>query len=569
MAEGLARAHAPATVQIVSAALSEAPVPPVAARVMSEIGIDLSRLSARRPSEVEVFSFDLVVTLGELSGPWRPDLAGMPPHVHWSIAAPDPEATEQELLESYVRARDELSTKVSVLFSSELLHGLGIAKKNLELVLDNLAHAVMAHTNSRRIFYFNPEAERLTGFSRDEVLGKDCHQVFKPRRFCGGDCLFCESRPQDAPRLETRTAEVGFTRKDEVERILQMTVRPLSDAEGAPIGALVSFADNTELSVLKRRVKDYHSMRGLVGRTAPMLALFDQIREVAAVNVPVLIEGESGTGKELVAGAIHEESARAGRPFVPINCGALPEGILESELFGHVRGAFTGALYDKRGRFELADGGTLFFDEVADLSFAMQVKLLRVLQEQCFERVGGERSIHVDVRVVSATNQNLKNLVQQKRFRRDLYYRLRVVPIVLPPLRERRADIPLLVDHFLEQLAKETGRRLEGYTSEALDRLVSYDWPGNVRELWNVVEYILVKCRSATFSVDHLPPEVTGRDRRSALPASKRGPDLKLNREQVLSALVQARQNKSKAAKLLGVGRTTLYRHLAAFDLGN
>jgi transcriptional regulator with PAS, ATPase and Fis domain len=270
------------------------------------------------------------------------------------------------------------------------------------------------------------------------------------------------------------------------------------------------------------------------------------------------VSGETGTGKELVAAAIHNESPRAGAPFVPINCGALPEGLIESELFGHVKGAFSGAIRDKKGRFELADGGTAFLDEVAELSRNMQAKLLRFLQEGRFERVGGEQTIKVNVRVISATNKTLKQQVKQGRFREDLYYRLNVIPIHLPPLRERRIDIPLLIDHFLQEVAERYGGKPLKVSNKALALMLDYRWPGNVRELQNAIQYAVVKSNRHAISPEDLPMEI----RETNLVCIRRGPSKKLDADSVRSALVKTGGNKAKAAKLLGVGRATLYRFL-------
>jgi len=255
--------------------------------------------------------------------------------------------------------------------------------------------------------------------------------------------------------------------------------------------------------------------------------------------------------------AIHNESRRGGGPFVPVNCGALPEGLLESELFGHVRGAFSGAIRDKKGRFELAHGGTIFLDEVSELPKPMQVKLLRVLQEGTFERVGGEKTISADVRVISATNRELKQEVEKQNFREDLYYRLNVVPIHLPPLRERKNDIPLLVSHFLEKALKD-GRKPIGFSKEAMAKLMDYSWPGNVRELQNAVHFALVKAKGRLVHPDNLPLEIRRRERIGYTP----GPPRKLERDAVAAALQQSGGNKTKAARILGVGRATLYRFL-------
>ncbi len=322
-----------------------------------------------------------------------------------------------------------------------------------------------------------------------------------------------------------------------------------------------SFVDITELTHLRRRLKTEQSFAGIVGRNAKMLELFDTIREVAEVDVPVLIQGESGTGKELVAAAIHNESLSADKPFVPVNCGALPEGVLESELFGHVKGAFTGAVRDRKGRFELANGGTIFLDEIGELPGAMQVKLLRVLQEGTFQRVGGEETIKVDVRVISATNKNLAEEVAAGRFREDLFYRLCVVPIYLPSLRERRNDIPLLAEHLLRKALTEVGREDVGLSSEAIEVMMDYDWPGNVRELENAIRYALVKCRDNLLLPEHLPLN-TLKAHIPTQPSPKKQRKRKLDAETVRRMLEETGGNKLEAAIRLGVSRATLYRFL-------
>jgi len=313
---------------------------------------------------------------------------------------------------------------------------------------------------------------------------------------------------------------------------------------------------------LRRRLKTEVGFAGIIGQDPKMLELFDTIRELADVDVPVLIQGESGTGKELVAMAIHNEGHRARHPFLPVNCGALPEGLLESELFGHVRGAFTGAIRDKRGRFELANQGTIFLDEVGDLSSTLQVKLLRVLQEGTFEPVGAEKTIKVNVRVISATNKNLKKEIEEGRFRSDLFYRMCVVPITLPPLRERREDIPHLIDYIFKQALKEQKRKEVEISPEALSAMIDYDWPGNVRELQNTIQYALLKCRGNPIQLDHLPQTITG------VKALEKGfrkiiRKRKLNAVTVERALMETKGNKAEAARRLGVSRATLYRFLS------
>jgi len=330
--------------------------------------------------------------------------------------------------------------------------------------------------------------------------------------------------------------------------------------DGKPQRSVGAVQDITE------RMRAKNSFAGIIGRHPRMRKVFEAIRELCGVKIPVVVSGESGTGKELVARALHSQGPRATGPFVPVNCGALPENLLESELFGHVRGAFTGAIRDKKGRFELADGGTLFLDEIAEMPKSLQVKLLRVLQEGTFERVGDEKTISSDVRLISATNRDLEREIQRGNFREDLYYRVKVVPIHLPPLRERRSDIPLLVDHFLEQAVRE-GQRAGGISKNAVTALTEYEWPGNVRELQSAVHFALVKSWGQRVRRTHLPPEISSVPINASAkpapvePAARRG-RRKLDEQSVREALEQAHGNKVQAAKLLGVGRATLYRFL-------
>jgi DNA-binding NtrC family response regulator len=339
--------------------------------------------------------------------------------------------------------------------------------------------------------------------------------------------------------------------------------------DGTPRRSIGTVQDITE------QMAERHGFSGIVGREPAMQEVFETIRQVADVTMPVLVQGESGTGKELVAMAIHAHGPRADKPFVPVNCGALPDGLLESELFGHVKGAFTGAVRDKPGRFEMAHEGTLFLDEVVELPRHVQVKLLRVLQTGRFERVGGERTREVDVRIVSAANQDVKQRMHEGGFREDLFYRLNVVPVHVPPLRERRNDIPLLVEHFLDEAARE-GRHSRALTREALAELMDYDWPGNVRELRSAIFFALIRARGDVIDVVHLPPDVHDRtathhrkreavarrlDDETPRPAGG-GRAPRLSAEDVREALAATGGNKKEAARRLGVARATLYRHL-------
>jgi sigma-54 dependent transcriptional regulator, acetoin dehydrogenase operon transcriptional activator AcoR len=342
--------------------------------------------------------------------------------------------------------------------------------------------------------------------------------------------------------------------KNDTLKYIHEKCRTIYDVDGKPLRSLGTVQDITEL----KQKKD--SFSGIIGRDPKMKNIFEMIREITEVEIPVLIQGESGTGKELVARAIHNEGPRVQKAFVPVNCGALPEGLLESELFGHVKGSFTGALRDRKGRFEMANGGTLFLDEIADLSKVMQAKLLRVLQEGKFEQVGGEKTISVDVRIISAANRNLKHEVEKGNFRDDLYYRISVVPIHMPPLRKRKNDIPLLVNNFLEKVAYK-GQKTKTISESALSVIIDYPWPGNVRELQSAIHYSLIKSRGKIILPVHLPMEL----RNQKINRLSRGPSLRLDSKIVKEALIRSGGNKAKAARYLGVGRATLYRFLKNF----
>ena len=540
----------------ISACMTPPEFNPIACKIMEESGINIFKISLRSLLDIELFMFDLIITLGDFDHDCRPSLQGMPPHIHWDVPDPLPDENKNLIYRQLVSARDKIKDKILTLFNSELLHALFVARRNLELVLDNLMDGVMAHTTNRRIFFFNKAAEKITGYNRNEIIGKDCHDVF-PGRFCGGFCDFCQGVvPESKDKIKLK--DVNFIKKNGTKLKLKMSIISLENDFHKEIGALISFKDDTELDQLKSRLKHRHTLGSLVGRDPKTLDLFNQIKEVSVSQASVLIEGKSGTGKELVANAIHDIGIRSKKPFVAINCGALPEGILESELFGHVKGAFSGASRDRKGRFELADGGTIFLDEVGELSAIMQVKLLRVLQEKTFERVGGEKTIKVDIRVISATNQNLRKMMEEKKFRKDLFYRLCVVPIQLYPLKERPLDIPMLVEHFLELIALEIKRPALTITNEVMDILSGYDWPGNVRELHNMIEYAYVKCQSGSIETKHLPPEIINCN---YIKKQKPGPGLKISKEDFFSAIANAQGNKKKASEILGVSRATLYRY--------
>ncbi|MDH5299136.1 MAG: sigma 54-interacting transcriptional regulator [Desulfobulbaceae bacterium] len=516
------------------------------------------------PADLSLADYDLVVCFG--GGPRLPlaPLPGSPGLVIWQVPDPLPAPAGGHDPDSCRLIRRQIEQLVGDLVGQGYLSALVRARRNAELVMDNLHEGIIAHDRQRRIFFFNRAAERITGFARQEILGRDCHQVF-PDRFCKAKCSFCE--PEGEPELPPTPYPLVLRTRSGETRHVEMGVVGMRDFLGAMVGVVASFRDVTREHDLAGLLGHSEEFAGIIGGDAKMVELFRTITDLADSRVAVLIQGESGTGKELVAAAIHKQGRRADKLFVPVNCGALPEHLLETELFGHVKGAFTGALRDKKGRFELADGGTLFLDEIGDISPAMQVKLLRVLQDGTFQRVGGEETVKVDVRVISATHKDLRREIEAGRFREDLYYRLCVVPLALPPLRERPGDIPLLARHFLGRTLEEEGRSDRVVLSaEAMDHLRAYPWPGNVRELHNVIRYALVHCREEQVRAVHLPPQFLSGSRSFSIEPSLpvRG---RLTVAAVRQALAATNGNRLQAARQLGVGRATLYRFLAKHPL--
>jgi DNA-binding NtrC family response regulator len=327
-----------------------------------------------------------------------------------------------------------------------------------------------------------------------------------------------------------------------------------------------------ENQVLRKEVRKKYNFDKIIGKTPIMTELFQRVEAVAPTPSTVLIRGENGTGKELIAHAIHYNSTRAKGPLVKVNCGVLSEGVLESELFGHVKGAFTGAHRDKMGRFEMAHGGTIFLDEIGDISLNMQVKLLRVIQEKEFERVGGNETIKVDVRIIAATNRNLEEAIAEKKFREDLYYRLNVIPIVVPPLRERKDDIPLLVDHFIKKFNADFNKTIQGVDEEALQALMAYDWPGNIRELENVLERAIVLSRSDILTVKDFPETIGAQKRQNNHFSYVEGQQLNDLVEQfektiIEQALEKYNGNKLRTAEKLGIHRSTFMSKLKKYGI--
>ncbi len=451
---------------------------------------------------------------------------------------------------------------------------------NNNLLLDNSFASTLVNSlpcglvvvdRKGRVRAVNNISERVLMISKQTVIGKGtgnvlgCLHVSDHPKGCGFAecCHYCEVQKLTIKALDTNQNQKASAH---FQLIIDGQVRDLTlflsafpfifDDESFSILMIENLSTISAFAPKEAR----EGFWGLVGSSPKMLELFDTIRQVARTNAAVLIQGESGTGKELAALAVHKESKRAHNHFVPINCGALPEGLLESELFGHVKGSFTGAHRDRKGRFELADDGTIFLDEVGELSPATQVKLLRVLQDGSFEPVGSERTVRVNARVISATNKKLEEEVLAGRFRNDLYYRLCVMPIIIHPLRDRPEDIPLLVEYFLDQFSEETRGRKVTFSDTALSILRSHPWPGNVRELINTIKFALVKRRGNRIKPEHLPPTLLPY---MANHLAIRHRESKLKTDSVLEALAQTGGNKVRTAETLGVSRSTLYRFFA------
>ena len=433
-------------------------------------------------------------------------------------------------------------------------------RANLEAINRSISDAIIMVDDSLCLQHIN-EAARKCGYS-EEQLGQPIDKLVTG---CHGSCRMALAETvrtghrQELKRIICRDNEKH-------SRVVSIIATPTLDEDGQQSGAVAVIRDETELDTLERQLQQRSRFQSIIGRAPAMQHLFTLIEALADVTSTVLICGESGTGKELVAQALHECGTRKSKPFIKLNCAALPEGLLESELFGHVRGAFTGAIKDKVGRFQKAHGGTIFLDEIGDISPALQIRLLRVLQEREIERVGDSTPIKIDVRIITATNQNLPEKISRGEFRQDLYYRLNVVRLDIPPLRERLEDIPLLVSHFLQRFSQKFSRNYSSLSENVVAALMQHNWPGNVRELEHLLEHACILSQGSIITQDSLPPEFTQKTTISRQPKPHHNvPDKSLS---VQEALRQASGNRTEAAKLLGVSRRTFYRRLEDESLG-
>lgn len=432
------------------------------------------------------------------------------------------------------------------------------------LVLDVVDQGIFTVDQGGRITSFNKAAELITGYAEAEVLGKECSSVFRTN-LCD---TICPLRQSIASRARLRNRRVNITTKDGRAVPISISTAPLETSSGHLLGGVEVFMDLSHIEDLKRRLDSKYRFGDILSRNAEMHRIFDMLPMVAESTSTILICGATGTGKELLAKAVHNHGPRRRKGFVPVNCAALPGTLLESELFGYRKGAFTDAKTDKLGRIAQAEGGTLFLDEVGDLPVALQVKLLRFLQEKMYEPLGSTISLKADVRVITATNRDLEKMVEEGAFRADLYFRLNVLQITLPPLSKRKEDIPLLAQHFIQRFRQVTGKAIEGLSTEAMAALMDYDFPGNIRELENIIERAFILCDESEIALAYLPPSVAATSQNTEGQSSREKGSLEeLEVEAIRTALLHHGGNRARAAGELGIHRSTLIRKLKRYGL--
>jgi PAS domain S-box-containing protein len=447
---------------------------------------------------------------------------------------------------------------------SELVNRIHYEEQSLKIILDSLNMGIFTVNRGGLITFFNRAAEKVSGFSRMNLLGKECTALFS-----GDGKKSCAVIRQVLKEMIPATAVRGELISFQGESIpVNADYIPLLNDHGGVIGALAAFQDMTLVQQLDQAIKGRYRFHHMIGKDPSMQRIFDMVRVVAKTESTMLIEGATGTGKDLLAKIIHSESKRSERPFVKVNCAAIPDNLLESEIFGYVRGAFTGADRDKPGRFSEADTGTIFLDEIGDLPLSLQAKLLRVLEDREFYPLGSRKTQHVDVRIISATNRKLESLVAEKLFREDLFYRLNVLRIDLPPLKDRQGDLPLLIRHLMRKQAGIMKKPSPDICATAMEILLNYSYPGNIRELENIIEHAIILCQEEVIRSCHLPAYILERsaikksgdlDREST---KRRISGIDKERQQILDVLDANSWHREKTANLLGMDRTTLWRKM-------
>jgi PAS domain S-box-containing protein len=406
----------------------------------------------------------------------------------------------------------------------------------------------------------NEAVKNICGVVTEEIIGKEFVNILNQ---CHKSC---HKILEETIRTKSTIKEyrIECRHQHQPRQVAVLTSSPFMDRDNNFMGAVLVIRDITRLTDLEQELKERHQFHNIIGKSRKMQNIYRLLKDLADTETTVLITGESGTGKELIAQALHNNSIRAFKPLVKVNCSALTETLLESELFGHVKGAFTGAIQDKKGYFQAANGGTILLDEIGDISPRIQLKLLRALEEKEFERVGDSTPVKADVRIIAATNCDMREKVRLGEFREDIYYRLKVVEVTLPPLRERLEDIPLLVNHFCNSFNKSFKKNIDGISDEVLKIFMAYPWPGNVRELEHAIEHAFVLCHGKTIIVDHLPSEIKEYGKTQSPTPKKMSAD---EQQDIFQALNKTGWNKVKAARLLGISRQTIYRKIDKYKL--
>lgn len=432
-----------------------------------------------------------------------------------------------------------------------------------DAILESISDGVFTVNDKWEISSFNRAAEQITGISRKEAIGRRCSEVFRAS-MCESECALRRTIETGVP-IVNRTAFIVDSRGKRIP--ISVSTAILRDKKGTVVGGAETFRDLTTIEVLRKELRGRFRVGDMISRSPAMRRIFEILPQVAESEATILVQGETGTGKELVARGIHNLSKRSKGPFVAVNCGALPDSLLDSELFGYKTGAFTGANRDKPGRFALADRGTIFLDEISEITPALQVRLLRVLQERVFEPLGGTKTQQANARVIAATNRDLSELVKKSAFRQDLYYRVNVMKIELPPLRNRREDILLLIDHFVSLFNATTGKSISGVNPDVLSVLSAYDYPGNIRELHHIIEHAFILCSDGEIELGHLPSEIvpvsTRPGRKRKIADSVRAIEV----QAIKDALDRNRQNRIAAARELGIHKSTLFRKAKALGI--
>ncbi len=435
--------------------------------------------------------------------------------------------------------------------------------KEQNVILDSISEGVFTVDLKWQITSFNRAAEVITGIKRRTAIGNRCRDVLRAD-VCETDCTLRYTMETGKPVMN-KAVHIIDANGD--KRAITISTALLKSKSGKVIGGVETFRDISMVEQLRKEIEGRYSFEDIISHSKKMQDIFAVLPNIAESNTTVLIEGESGTGKELFARALHNLSFRKDKPFIAVNCSALPDTLLESELFGYKAGAFTGATKDKPGRFALAEGGTIFLDEIGDVSSSVQVKLLRVLQDKIYEPVGDVSSTKADVRVITATNKKLDRLIEEGKFRDDLYYRINVVKLELPPLRDRKEDVPLLIDYFVRRFNRRSGKNICCVTNEVTSRLMAYDYPGNIRELENIIEHCFVLCESEIIESKHLPasvkPAVKSKIIESNQPATIKQMEISL----IIQTLRRNKGNKTKTAEELGIDKSTLFRKIKSYNI--